>query len=158
MPLPVPLRRLIYRIGYRVLQVFWLVMHPAVSGAKCVATHDGRVLLVRHTYGNRAWDLPGGTMRRGESPARTAQREFAEEIGVDVEPWTDLGDLIMGIGASLHTLHCFHADLPTPDVELDLGELQTSGWFSPADLPSDLSPFVVPIIARVSDRFRVRRQ
>lgn len=154
--LPVPLRRVIYRVGYRVLQVVRFVTRAQIGGAKCVASHDGRVLLVRHTYGKRDWDLPGGAVRRRESPSAAARREFAEELGVDIDTWRDLGDLTMGTGHSHHELHCFHAELPTPDVTLDRGELETSGWFTPTELPDDLSPYVIPILARVGEEFRVR--
>ncbi|MGW4829647.1 NUDIX domain-containing protein [Amycolatopsis japonica] len=53
------------------------------SGALFV---DGdRVLLVRKTYGNR-WDIPGGYVDRGESPAAACRREIHEELGIDRAP------------------------------------------------------------------------
>ena len=45
---------------------------------------DGKVLLVRHTYGN-AKDrvlLPGGYVKQGELPTVAIEREIAEETGV----------------------------------------------------------------------------
>ncbi len=45
---------------------------------------DGKVLLVRHTYGS-AKDrilLPGGFVQEGELPTRAAERELLEETGV----------------------------------------------------------------------------
>lgn len=45
---------------------------------------DGRVLLVRHTYGS-AKDrilLPGGYVQEGELPTAAAERELLEETGV----------------------------------------------------------------------------
>jgi 8-oxo-dGTP diphosphatase len=72
--LPVIVRRVIYRSGYRVLQLFWLVTRPTKSGVKCVLVERDRVLLVRHTYGRRSWDLPGGALKRGEPPLSGARR------------------------------------------------------------------------------------
>ncbi|GAA5051503.1 NUDIX hydrolase [Nocardia callitridis] len=44
---------------------------------------DGNsILLVRKTYGNR-WDLPGGYVDRGESPASACEREVREELGLN---------------------------------------------------------------------------
>jgi 8-oxo-dGTP pyrophosphatase MutT (NUDIX family) len=43
------------------------------------------VLLVRKTYGNR-WDIPGGYVDRGESPARACQPEIREKLGLDRAP------------------------------------------------------------------------
>jgi 8-oxo-dGTP pyrophosphatase MutT (NUDIX family) len=44
----------------------------------------GRILLVRHTEGR--WQLPGGAVDPGETPAEAARRECMEEMGVVVEP------------------------------------------------------------------------
>ncbi|MEW6577777.1 MAG: NUDIX hydrolase [Chloroflexota bacterium] len=42
-----------------------------------------RVLLVEHVYhAQTPWGLPGGWMARDEDPARTVEREFAEETGL----------------------------------------------------------------------------
>jgi 8-oxo-dGTP pyrophosphatase MutT (NUDIX family) len=40
-----------------------------------------KVLLVHKTYGN-GWDIPGGYVDRGESPASACERELHEELGI----------------------------------------------------------------------------
>jgi ADP-ribose pyrophosphatase YjhB (NUDIX family) len=57
----------------------WLV------GSACVIEHDGRLLLVRHSY-MRHWGLPGGGLRRHEVPEAAAVRESFEEVGLAVVP------------------------------------------------------------------------
>lgn len=42
---------------------------------------QGRVLLVKPTY-KPAWEVPGGTVEAGESPAAGLAREVLEELGV----------------------------------------------------------------------------
>lgn len=44
---------------------------------------DGRVLLVRPTY-KPGWEVPGGVVEAGESPAAAVAREVREELGVDL--------------------------------------------------------------------------
>ena len=44
---------------------------------------DGAVLLCELTY-KKDWDLPGGVVDPGESPAHCVVREIDEELGVDV--------------------------------------------------------------------------
>lgn len=55
--------------------------HFTVCG---IAEIDGKVLLVRHTYGNAKGRilLPGGYVKEGEVPTVAAEREIAEETGV----------------------------------------------------------------------------
>lgn len=54
---------------------------------------DGRVLLTERKAGKDAagfWELPGGQVEPGESPAQAAVRELLEEVGVradELAPW-----------------------------------------------------------------------
>ena len=57
----------------------------AMGGVCVLFDDDGRVLLVRHTYGRLNWELPGGGAEPGESPDETAIREVREETGLDVQ-------------------------------------------------------------------------
>lgn len=54
--------------------------------ASCVVIEDGKVLLVKHTYGaaKGKYLIPGGFSEDGEMPQITAEREVLEETGVTV--------------------------------------------------------------------------
>jgi 8-oxo-dGTP pyrophosphatase MutT (NUDIX family) len=53
-------------------------------GAGALLTDDqGRVLLVEPTYKDH-WEVPGGSVEAGESPAAAAVRELEEELGLTV--------------------------------------------------------------------------
>ena len=146
--LPVPVRRVIYRTGYQVLRLVWMVRHPVLHGVKCVITDGDRVLLVRHTYGGRRWDLPGGRIEPAEPPLDTARREMNEELGLRIADWTPLGELQVRTDHRNDTLHLFRAELHDPTVTIDRGELSVARWFPRAALPADLAPHVAPILAR----------
>jgi 8-oxo-dGTP pyrophosphatase MutT (NUDIX family) len=147
-PFPVAARRFAYRVAYRVLQVIWTVRRPAKEGVKCLLVNDERILLVRHTYGDRAWDLPGGALRRNELPVDGARREMREELGIDGAGWTALGAVQGTVHHRRDTIHCYRAELASPALTLDLGELAVAQWFAPARLPTDLGPYVTSIVAR----------
>jgi 8-oxo-dGTP pyrophosphatase MutT (NUDIX family) len=44
----------------------------------------GRILLVRHTYGSRWWNTPGGHVEPGESLLAALEREVVEEIACEI--------------------------------------------------------------------------
>ena len=46
-----------------------------------VFDEQGRVLCVRHNYGNREWGMPGGQLEPGEDPLTCLEREVLEETG-----------------------------------------------------------------------------
>jgi 8-oxo-dGTP diphosphatase len=55
----------------------------AVTALVFIARGD-ELLLVRQSYGQRYWSLPGGSMEHGESVEQAAVREAKEETGLDV--------------------------------------------------------------------------
>lgn len=81
--IPAPLLRLAVWLRAQ----WWKVSRPVTVGVRTVVlTDDGKVLLVRHTYGRPLWYLPGGGVKRGETLAQAAAREVREETGVRVDP------------------------------------------------------------------------
>jgi 8-oxo-dGTP pyrophosphatase MutT (NUDIX family) len=147
MQLPVALRRLGYRGAHRLLRGWWFIRRPTLAGVKCVLTDGDRVLLVRHTYGRRHWDFPGGTPRRGEDPLSAARREMEEELGVRIDRLRLVGELRASPYHAHDTLHCFHAELSAPVLIIDRGELAAAHWFPVAQLPRDINRYVPRILA-----------
>jgi 8-oxo-dGTP pyrophosphatase MutT (NUDIX family) len=70
-------------------RLFWLlrvtlraIWYPTALGVTAAVTgQDGRVLLVRHSY-TGGWQLPGGSVERGETLESAILRELAEEVGL----------------------------------------------------------------------------
>ncbi len=147
MHLPVPVQRRGYQLAYALLCVYWFVFRPDANGVKCVFTDGDQVLLVRHSYGPRGWEIPGGGIRRHEPPMRAAGREMLEELGLDVSEWSELGTITGRIHHREVRLHCFHAELSDPRLELARGELDAAGWFDRRDLPPKLGKYVLGVLA-----------
>jgi 8-oxo-dGTP pyrophosphatase MutT (NUDIX family) len=148
MKLPVAVRRTAYRVAWVGLQVYSYVRRPQMRGAKCLLSDGDLVLLVQHTYGSRKWDLPGGALKRHETPVEAARREVHEELGVLIEDWTALGELRVAQSGRDDTIHCFQAEVRAPQLAVNEAEIATTRWFPRADLPSELARFVAPILAR----------
>ena len=149
MRLPIPIQRLGYRVAYAVLRTWWFIRRPKLSGVKCVLTDGNEVLLVRHTYGPRAWDLPGGAIKRGEAPVTAARREMTEELGVSIDDWRALGTVMVVVDHRRDLVHCFQAEAPEREVRIDRGELAAAGWFARDGLPTDLGRYAGRILDRV---------
>ena len=147
--LPVAVRRLGYRAAYRILQATWFFTRPRKRGVKCLLTQNDRILLVRHTYGRRSWDLPGGGVKRGEPPISAARREMREELGIQAADWSVAGELHGRQSFRRDTIYCFRAELTLPSLQLDRGELAAAHWFGRAALPTDLGPYVLPVLTGV---------
>lgn len=149
MPLTVKMRRVAIRCAYLALRVYWFLRRPELSGVKCVLTDGNDVLLVRHTYGRRIWDLPGGTVRRRETPIAAARREMQEELGRRIDEWADLGELYVRNNHHRDNMRLFHAAVPDRQLDIDLTELDCADWFPRDQLPPDLNRVVPAILTRV---------
>jgi 8-oxo-dGTP pyrophosphatase MutT (NUDIX family) len=150
MRLSVQARRAGMRVAYVGLRTYWFVARPRIVGVKCILTHGDDVLLVRHTYGRRAWDLPGGTVRRREAPRHAAEREMQEELGRRIEDWIPLGEMFVNTNHHDDNLHLFQARVADRELDLNLAELAEAAWFQRDSLPTDLGRYVRQIMKRVS--------
>ena len=98
--------------------------------ATIVCRRQGLILLV--TRERSRWSLPGGTIRRTESPLEAARRELAEETTLDVEALSYL----FQFGGLSKRHHVFLVDLP-PDADPKAGnEIAHCHWFPPGRVAS----------------------
>jgi 8-oxo-dGTP pyrophosphatase MutT (NUDIX family) len=131
----------VYRAGYPVMRAVWFVTRPEIHGSKCVLLHGDRVLLVRHTYGDRGrWDLPGGALRPGEDPLDGARRELREETGLQPTELIAAGSFQIRLEFRLDTVHCFACRLDGQPgaatvLQLDHAEIRQARWFPLDSLP-----------------------
>lgn len=137
-----------YRVALLVLRAWWALRRPRTDGVRCVLRHGGAFVLVRHTYGDRDWMLPGGRIRRGESPLATAEREMRQELGVTGTGWRELGYVAPRRGYRRssreqpfrrHGTYYVCAEVAEPALAPRAMELRDAGWFTLAALPADRS-------------------
>jgi len=115
--------------------VYRFVFRPRTFGVKCVVAHEGRWLLIRNTYGPGYWTLPGGGVRRRESPMEAAVREVAEEVGVRLREVESIGSYFSRRHYSRDTVYCFRAAVDSPAHEIDRKEILEAAWFAPDAIP-----------------------
>ena len=146
-----PIARAGFRIAYRLAQAWWFFARPNVVGVKALLRDDGRILLVRHTYGNRRqWELPGGHALPGESAELAVRREMDEELGIDIE-WRSIGSVAARTDRKHERVHCFVAPRPAAPLQLALAEIAEAQWFAIDALPSPMGDLSLRAVALVQD-------
>jgi ADP-ribose pyrophosphatase len=105
--------------------------HP--GGAAVVAIDaEGRVCLLRqyrHAAGGWLTELPAGKLDGGEPPLQCAQRELAEEAGMEATRWTGLGRFYTSPGVLTEQIHLYLAeDLRPVAAQPEAHEVLTVDW------------------------------
>lgn len=117
-----------------------------IGAAAVIVDASGWVLLVRHSYGRRNWELPGGVSEAGESAAETVVREVREETGLDValERLTGVYWEANRPDGDMHhfVLACRLLD-PNASPRPTSREILECGYFAASALPRPLSDFTV---------------
>jgi ADP-ribose pyrophosphatase len=119
-----------------------VVRHP---GSVVIVPIDatGSYVLVRqyrHPIGRRLWELPAGSLKRGEDPRAAAQRECQEEIGLVAERIDFLGAFFPTPGYCDEEMHVYlarglrAAGADDPPVSADEDEALEVRSFSVAEL------------------------
>jgi len=116
-----------------------------VGAASVIVDDAGRVLVVKHGYGELNWELPGGGGEAGESAEETARREALEEVGIQLDV-----ERLVGVYWEPPDAHhfVFRAQARGAPRAADPAEIDELGWFSPNALPRPISDFT---IRRITD-------
>lgn len=145
--IPRPLHRLALRAAHRVRSRFRRVFKLPLEGVSVLITDlEGRLLMVRHSYGSQAWLLPGGGMKRGERAEDAARREIAQELGCELENPVVLQTISERMSGAPHTAHLVAArtlDRPRPDGR----EVIEARFFPVHSLPEPQTPLTRSRIA-----------
>ena len=112
---------------------------------------DGEILLLyREEQGH--WDVPGGKVKKGESPTETAVREAREEIGAEVELEKPF---YSGEFQREDEIFLWHGYIASTDEEPEIQEdrFEKMIWADPVDL-DDMSlasnlEMVLPALRRI---------
>ncbi len=112
--------------------------NPAVT-AFALVERDGRYLVLERSqepYRGR-WELPGGFVEAGESPAEAVRREVFEETGLRVETPVILGAYTShyGDGGKQTVDVAFHCQAPPGELNLS-AESAGADWVSIEHMPS----------------------
>lgn len=98
-----------------------------------ITDERGRVLLLKATYADRGWGLPGGAVDPGETIHQALLRECEEELGAVVAIRHLTG--VYSHSAVRSHAFIFRCELPADAVVQLSDEHSELGYFDPIDLP-----------------------
>ena len=113
--------------------------HPrfAVTAGALITDASGRVLLLKHRFRPGAgWGMPGGFIEAGEQPEEALRRELREEVGLEVEKLKLFTTRAFKTPNQIEIVFTARAVGDTNQLSF---EIQKAAWFSPDDLPAELS-------------------
>lgn len=118
-----------------------------LGAAAVILDTQGRVLLVKHSYGPLNWELPGGGAEQGESIVETALREVREETGLHVVAQHTTGIYYDTETDMLRFVFLCQSRDTTLVPRFEAEEISASAFWSPTALPRPISDFTVRRIA-----------
>jgi 8-oxo-dGTP diphosphatase len=120
--------------------------------ATIICSQEGKILLVARVRSR--WSLPGGTIRRSESPLDAARRELEEEtslVGMELTYLFQFGGL-----SKRH--HVFRADIPRDASAEARNEISRCRWFNPAKISTLVASIPTREIVSLSRAYENRAE
>jgi len=133
-------QRTALRAAFWTLWLSSFVRKPHGRGVKALLINEGEVLFVRHTYGPREWELPGGGARKREDLVNALRRELREELEIG---FADADATMIGVFAgpgrwSGVDVGYFRVELADRNLTPDPIEIAQVAWFDPMAPPLPL--------------------
>lgn len=126
--------------------MYWFIVRPKTYGVKMVIENEGKLLMIRNTYGHKKWTFPGGGKNKNETPQNGAIREASEEVGINAKSPKYLGEYLSTRQNKRDTVYCFYTKVNSTEFKIDPSEIEEAQWFGISDIPQEQSPAVQGIL------------
>lgn len=111
------------------------VLRPFIRsshGVKIILFYGENILLVRNTY-RTGWTLPGGGIKKSESPRQAAVREVSEEVKINIVDLKNHGTVRLDFEKN-SMVTVFSGKVKSFDFEIDGLEIEKAMWVNKKEL------------------------
>jgi 8-oxo-dGTP pyrophosphatase MutT (NUDIX family) len=116
------------------MRSWWYITRPKTAGAKVVIIFENKILLIKTTY-EYSYSLPGGGIKKNETPEAAAKREVFEEVGILLNEVTALPSFVTHEEYKEDTVYSFYSEVTNKNYKLDSFEIDKAEWHPLDDLP-----------------------
>jgi ADP-ribose pyrophosphatase YjhB (NUDIX family) len=127
---------LVYKVVHRLRCFFWATFRIKTHGVKAIIASEDKILFVRHSYGDQAWNFPGGGVKRNEVAINAVIREIKEELNIDIHP-TYIGAFVNNTEGWHDDVDVFQAEIGDSTSIHPNAEIADVTWFDHNALPLD---------------------
>lgn len=141
-------------VSRRILRsVAWLARKRFTAGSCAIVLNkEGHVLLAKNRWRGDRWGLPGGFLKRHESPEEALRRELAEEVGLTGSYSVQAIDRYLQADAPhVEFLYWVRVDDHFVPSAQDRLELRAVGWF-PGDTLPELLPEAAVAVRKAQEK------
>jgi ADP-ribose pyrophosphatase YjhB (NUDIX family) len=143
----------LYKTINSMRRIYWFIFRPHTQGVKCLIECNEEYLLIQTSYSGKYWTLPGGGVRRSESPEEATNREVREELGIMIVGLKEVGRYESNAEYKKDTIHLFYGSVSGKDFKPN-AEVSKAQWFEKGSLPNEQSRalkeslvFILPLLS-----------
>lgn len=137
--IPASAHRAAMRLAHALRTIWWRLRRPCVTGCRVLALDgEGRVLLIRHSYGSGKWMPPSGGMARDEDAVQAALRELGEEVGCTLAGAAEVAFAEEHLHGAINRVHVVAGRI-RGEAHPDGREVIAARMFPLDDLPADMT-------------------
>lgn len=91
------------------------------------------------SYSGKYWTLPGGGVRKSETPVQAVRREVKEELDISLNTVSQIGEYKSTAEYKKDTVYLFYTKVSKRRYIKNKSEVSNAKWFSKANLPIEQS-------------------
>ena len=139
------LGRVAFKLSIPILQT----IVPRSSRTRAVLYHRGKILLIKNLVSpKQKWTLPGGGIKRGETPDEGVQREVYEELKIVMVNFQKVAKIKLMKSGLEFNLDCYLSEVNTPNFKAEKLEILDANWFPLNSLPNNRSTLVDKVLIK----------